>query len=193
MRAAISRWPPLGQRTLFEHLERAEIPEDPDERAAVALGLQGCSVNKKPAGPHPTRAGWHTSGSCHNGQGYTSCPRIVANNALNRVAPYIDGIPLMTHTQDAYTAEPQQCDLLYLDPPYQGVTGYTTGTGAPAAADLGRLVDRWRPFAKVIAISEHVPFDYPGATVHTLTLGTDTRGHTGKKRPEILTVIRGET
>jgi hypothetical protein len=175
----ISGWADEEPRALWERL-KAEGPVKhigPHEAARSLVvgawswgGVSGNSYNKSEAEGHPQS--WKYPRSCS----------IISDETTS-----FPTIPATIHP-DALQVDPQQLPLgcvVYIDPPYQGTTGYADDL--PRAQVLA-LAMKWAQAGAAVYISEAVPLDLPGW--HHIDIAGERKGQNrkfSKQQREVIT------
>ena len=92
------------------------------------------------------------------------CPRIIPSDGSSRWAPDAPSRPVLALPTTARATvihgraediAPHAGAVVYMDPPYDGTSGYSTGTAGYANAQ--RLAERWAAAGSVAAVSSSLP------------------------------------
>ena len=180
----IKGWADEEPRALWERL-RAEGPVQHIGPREVArwclLGQWAYCRGDSDSGFRPdVETGKATTSTSHG-----SNPRTSADEAL-----LWDGCPTLPATihPDALQVDPQQLPpgcVVYMDPPYQGTTGYADDL--PRAQVLA-LAMKWSQAGAAVYISEAVPLDLPGW--HHIDIAGERKGSKrtfSKQQREVIT------
>lgn len=170
---------------------REEVPACPVERAAAHLALQVWNWRNKPIG----RAGDSWTGVA--GFSRTTAYGLPPTPHFGAVKPQLPRLLAKLRAMDLSAIEARQCSavelepipgaVVYIDPPYQGTTGYGHDL---TRAEVLETVYRWASAGCTVAVSEAEPL----LGGHAVALGARASGALGprKKRPEWLTVYGAE-
>lgn len=97
-------------------------------------------------------------GTSHGRTGGMVNPGTIAARIMS-IAESFRGVERDVRHGDAAELEPVPGALVYLDPPYQGATGYGWDCPRKQVLDLAK---RWATAGAVVAVSEAVPLELPG-------------------------------
>jgi len=197
-------WCDRDPRELWQELRAAPVPADPEERVATWAVLQFWSFGRKPV--YSDGARWRTHGF-NAAEAYRQRYALEAraggrldydigpDRRLPDVVRALSALPdlsrLEVHHGDARELAPIPGAHVYIDPDYEGTTGY--GFTLPRL-ELLTLAERWRAAgAEVVAVSEAAPLPLAGWHHHRLPPAPG-RGRTwSAQQAEWLTMSRAPT
>lgn len=171
--ARLEAWAGEDPRTLWESLHKTPVPVEMGERVTTWTVLQFWGFGHKPV---------KCAGSEWKAHGFIGLPAYRAEQRergaalgfdvsawatkslrLTDVATSIRCLPdlsrVRVHRGSAQTLEPIPGAVVYIDPPYQGTTGY--GHAFPRAEVLD-TAERWWAEGCVVAVSEACPLPLDG-------------------------------
>ncbi len=170
--ARLEAWSAEDPRTLWELLRKAPVPVDASERVATWAVLQWWSFANKPIAIDGER--WDEQGF-NAAQAYadTYHAEFVARTGrerwasskltLQRLQGFLRAIPdiscVRVHHGTAQTLAPIPGAICYLDPDYQGTSGY--GHTFPRDEVLA-TAQRWHDAGCLVVVSEAEPLPLPG-------------------------------
>jgi len=157
--ARLEAWAGEDPRALWERLRRAAVPAEAGEKVATWAVLQQFGFGCKPVliGDRWAEHGYAGDEARAVGAGL---PWVIA--AL-RALPPLDRVHV--HRGPAQTLPPIPGALVYIDPPYEGTTGY--GHAFPRA-DVLAVAEKWCQAGCVVAVSEACPLPLHGWYHHPL-------------------------
>lgn len=189
-------WAGEAPRALWERLRSEQVPGDLAERVAVWAVLQSWNFRGRPI--HAPDGRWARTGGFDrkSGEGFANYwrsgdakPYPNRPRTLEKLAASLRALPDLSHVTvlrcRAEEVEPIPGAICYLDPDYQGTTGY--GHTFPRPAVL-QVAERWRAAGAVVAVSEAEPL--PLAGWHHLDLGRGLRRSWSRQQSEWLTMSR---
>lgn len=204
--ARLEAWAAEDPRTLWDRLRRAPVPVDMAERVATWAVLQWWKFGRSPV--IPVDGVWLMMGGFNASEAYRGEYR---QRLKDERGTYANGVPIVVsrdmtidvllegmaalpdlsrvrvHHGTAQTLAPIPGAICYLDPDYQGTTGY--GHTFPRAEVLA-TAQRWREAGCLVVVSEAEPLPLPGWHHHELG-GSVGFGRTwSKQRREVLTMSR---
>ena len=174
---------------LWDLLRQAPVPDNLAKRAATHLVLQRLAFRGKPI--HISERGWVDPGLSRS-----SATGVPATERFGAVKPQVPALvrrldearwrgKMTAHHARAETVEPVPGAYVYLDPDYQGTTGYGVGSSREAVCDLAR---RWAEVSRAVVVSEAEPLDIGEGWSHVRL--KDPKARMGRKRQEWLTCWR---
>jgi hypothetical protein len=174
----LEAWAAEDPRTLWERLRRAPVPADVAERVATWAVLQFWSFGNKVV--EPAGAGWNEHGfnkaaayrrehhEARRAAGlkvYTGDQMRLDVQLLRAIRALPDLSRVRVHRGPAQSLVPIPGAICYLDPDYQGTTGYAHTF--PRAGVLA-TAQRWREAGCLVVVSEAEPLPLPGWHHHKL-------------------------
>lgn len=142
-RAVGGRWEKCHQNGRAQDASRGQ-------RGSWRFGPRACDAQPDRSAGMSGMTGSRTGGMVNPG---TIAARILS------IAESFRGVELDVRHGDAAELEPVPCSWFYLDPPYQGATGYGWDCPRKQVLDLAK---RWATAGAVVAVSEAVPLELPG-------------------------------
>lgn len=167
----LEAWAAEDPRTLWERLRRAPVPADVAERVATWAVLLLWSFGNK---VDVIDDSWRVSGFNANsvsreknraaavaaGEVYTSSwSSLLLPTPVRNLRALPDLSRVRVHRGTAQSLSPIPGALCYIDPPYEGTTGY--GCAFPRAEVLA-TAQRWREAGCLVVVSEAEPLPLPG-------------------------------
>lgn len=198
--ARLEAWAAEDPRTLWERLRRAPVPVEGAERVSTWAVLQWWSFSRKPVTADGEK--WDEHGF-NNGAAY--CEEWLAarreeyaakgwsyerkNERLPDVVAALRALPdlsrVRVHRGTAQSLQPIPGALCYIDPPYEGTSGY--GLAFPRAEVLATAL-RWREAGALVVVSEAEPLPMPGWHHHKLDKAAGFGRTWSKQQSEWLTM-----
>lgn len=186
----IDEWCNEDQRSLWDRLRNSPPPLDPIQYTATFLTLQRFSYRSKPIYIKPDNT-WKTHGFAKT-DAYGSKPRPTFNwnilPQLPTVAQRIRNIPSNVCIQSIQTdviniRVPERATgwVVYIDPPYRGLTEYGHTLSRDAVIHIAM---KWHIAGAIVIISEAEPIQIPRWKVVNVTPG---KMGGAWKTPEIIT------
>lgn len=153
---------PFQGKELFAALARECPPASDVAWTATFLALQSASARGRPV--TDWSEGWHTFGYAHvskSGRERGFAERLRPNLLADRVMR-LASLPwpeVEVHRARPTEIAPIQGARVYLNPPYQGTTGFD---GTFTRADVEAVGEAWRSAGAIVAISEKEPLEVAG-------------------------------
>jgi len=180
----------LQGAALFQSLATCPPPADSAKWAATFLALQSASARGRPITYRPDS--WRTAGYAHLSKA------AVAKGFRDRLRPGLLarrvralsglGWPPTTVMHCGADDVPVQADaVVYIDPPYEGTTGYADDLPRGQLLDLAK---RWATAGAVVAISEAEPLPLAGWHHLAIEPARRTMGQHARHSTEWLTINR---
>lgn len=143
----IECWEDVEARDLFDFLKKHRDEGDPARRAATRLCLIASTYGGGEIGGFK---GKHKLRPMVDG----FIPS--RKNLAKRVREFLPSTQISATSQDASLVSPIPGSWLYIDPPYEGQSGYENTLSREQVLEIAR---RWLSYGCKVAISESVPLD----------------------------------
>lgn len=194
-------WADVDPEEKFHQLQHQPVDREPTRFAASFLFLQRLAFSGKAVTTIEESCveRWNSPGfNATSAFGKPATHRFGAIQpmipSLIRVLESYDALPHVELSSRRKRAAPpsgrvERPTLVYLDPPYQGVTGYTASSmGRP---EVEQLAQAWRSAGAAVIVSEQGPLDLPGWLKHRVSRASTMTNPFKSKSEEWLTFAGG--